>query len=326
MHGIALITMDAVESTPAMSPLSLVMPLASGRLLLRFQDSTWGLTHSMLDTDLHRFAAGPLGIAWDARTGLDAVDLHAASEPIVDTRHTWLLGCREHAGHRETGFGLQPFASEPLVLYEIDEAGTRVETFTLQQLRSVEGWQHRLEDADAAWAIDVIAHAGQEMVGLQAIVSAAARREGALHDPFPLLQQRSQRQAENAGMSLAGWHAEAGKPPLRCSTQSSSVSALIGDIAHVVERMQRRRAMDHAQAANALLLHVLTARFELSVHWQGADNHQRIGDWTYTLDLGELRGTWDADDFEALCDQAIRRYARDHKPSELQVRLRIESE
>lgn len=326
LHGIALLAPHPVESTQTLPLLSLVMPLASGRLLLRFQDGTWALTHAMLATDLHRFAAGPLGIAWDARSGLDVVGLHASSGPIADTRHTWLLGCRWHAGHRETGFGLQPFAAEPLVLYDIDEAGTRVETFMPQTLRNIEGWQQRLEDADCAWAINVFAHADHCMAGLQAVVSAAVRRDGALYDPFPILPHRSSRQAASACMSLAGWRAEPGEPPLRCTTGSSSVSDLIDDIAHVVERMQRRRVADNAQAADALMFRVLTTQFEICVHWYDGDHHHAIGDRTYTLDLGELRTSWDADDFEALCDETIRRYARNHKPSNLLVRLRIESE
>lgn len=74
------------------------------------------------------------------------------------------------------------------------------------------------------------------------------------------------------------------------------------------------------------MFRVLTTRFEICVHWYDGDHHHAIGDRAYTLDLGELRTSWDADDFEALCDETIRRYARNHKPSNRLVRLRIESE
>jgi hypothetical protein len=130
---------------------------------------------------------------------------------------------------------------------------------------------------------------------------------------------RSDRRTDRRKTGRLGWYAKPGEPRLRYVTTSNTENKLVGDIANVVERMQRRRVADNARGADMLSFRALRSRFELRAHWYDPDNDRVIGDWQYTLELRHLKKSIGSAHFEDVCRAMIGLYSRNHKPLNIKI-------
>lgn len=93
------------------------------------------------------------------------------------------------------------------------------------------------------------------------------------------------------------WSAE-GEPELYFISKAKTHAETLVDIAEVFKRMDKNRAVDHAEEAKAMLWITNGTNSRAYVYWYNPEKEEAIGEWRYTITLDGLAEGKYADEFE----------------------------